>query len=151
MTKLEVFDPPMCCSSGVCGPNVTTDLTRFAATLKWFAGQGVTVIRHNLAREPLAFAENDAVKTAMRADDTCLPLVLVDGKIVSRSAYPTPGELAASICVAMLARKENPRDKAPALAALAGRHTQEDISRKTNRSPCCGPRSGGRKGPTCCS
>jgi len=20
--KLEVFDPPMCCSSGVCGPNV---------------------------------------------------------------------------------------------------------------------------------
>lgn len=150
MTTLEVFDPPMCCSSGACGPSVTTDLTRFAATLKWFAGQGVTVIRHNLAREPLAFAENDAVKMAMMADDTCLPLVLVDGKIVSRSAYPTPGELAVSICVAMRARNESPQDKAPALAALANRHTQRDTSNDTNPNPFRDPRPARRRGPGCC-
>jgi hypothetical protein len=37
MTKLEVYDPAMCCSTGVCGPEVDPALVTFAADLKWVA------------------------------------------------------------------------------------------------------------------
>lgn len=151
MTKLEVLDPPMCCSSGVCGPKVDPALPRFAADLEWMKSQGVTVSRHNLAQQPLAFAENDVVKTAMSEDDTCLPLVLVDGQIVSRGKYPTRGELAASICIAMLARNESPREKAPALAELADRNGPSGAFSTAAPRCCCGPRTAGRKGSACCS
>lgn len=52
MTKLEVYDPAMCCSTGVCGPDVDPALVAFAADLKWVAEQGVEVQRYNLGTEP---------------------------------------------------------------------------------------------------
>jgi AhpD family alkylhydroperoxidase len=96
MTFMQVFDPPMCCSTGVCGPNVNSALPRFAADLEWLKEQGVEVHRHNLAQEPRAFAENDVVKNALSKEgDKCLPLILVDGDLVAQGVYPSRGELAA--------------------------------------------------------
>ena len=66
MKKLEVFDPPMCCSSGVCGSEVDPVLPRFAADLQWLAGQGVSVERYNLSQQPQAFVANPMVKAALR-------------------------------------------------------------------------------------
>jgi hypothetical protein len=42
MMKLEIFDPAMCCSTGVCGVDVDPVLAQFAADLKWVEGHGVT-------------------------------------------------------------------------------------------------------------
>jgi len=97
MSKLEVYDPPMCCSSGVCGPSVDQVLPRFAADLKWLEGQGVEVARFNLAKQPGAFAGNEAVKRALEEGGDGLPLILVDGRIVSHAVYPTRKELAALV------------------------------------------------------
>ena len=47
---LQVFDPAMCCSTGVCGPEVDTKLVQFAADLDWLKSQGVIVQRHNLSQ-----------------------------------------------------------------------------------------------------
>ena len=95
MPRLDVFDPPMCCSSGVCGPVVDPSLTRFAADAEWLAAQGVTVVRHNLAHEPQAFVANAQVSTALRdGGDALLPVLLVDDVIVARGAYPRRDELA---------------------------------------------------------
>ena len=58
MTKLAVYDPPMCCSTGVCGPAVDPVLPRVAADLDWLKRQGVQVERYNLAQQPQAFASN---------------------------------------------------------------------------------------------
>ncbi len=52
MPKLQVFDPAMCCSTGVCGPSVDPTLPRFAADLEWLQSKGVQVERYNLARDP---------------------------------------------------------------------------------------------------
>lgn len=49
---LRVYDPPMCCSTGVCGPEVDPALTRFAADVDWLGRRGVTVERYNPAQEP---------------------------------------------------------------------------------------------------
>jgi len=96
MKTLEVFDPPMCCSSGVCGPKVDPVLPRFAGDLEWVKTQGVPVMRYNLAQQPMAFAENNTVREALEQEDVgCLPLILVDGKIVSRAVYPTREALVA--------------------------------------------------------
>ena len=93
--KLEVFDPPMCCSTGVCGPGVDPALVQFVSDFLWVAGQGVHVERYNLAQQPQAYAANEAVKAALAKDGTaCLPLILVDGAIVSKGRYPAREELA---------------------------------------------------------
>lgn len=95
MKKLEVFDPPMCCSTGVCGPNVDPALVQSSSNFLWVAGQGIHVERYNLAQQPQAFAANEIVKTALKEHgNACLPLILVDGAIVSEGRYPAREELA---------------------------------------------------------
>ena len=83
--RVEVFAPSMCCSAGVCGPSVDPVVLRFAADLEWLAGRGVEVSRHNLGGEPAAFAAAPAVQAALSERGTdCLPLILVDGRVVSQ-------------------------------------------------------------------
>ena len=95
MKKVEVFDPAMCCSTGVCGPKVDPALARFAADLHWLANQKVAVERYNLAQQPQAFAASVVVKSALREHgNECLPLILLDGSIISKGCYPTREELA---------------------------------------------------------
>lgn len=91
---VQFFDPAMCCSTGVCGADPDPELARIAADLKWLGQQGAQVERHNLGQEPEAFAAHEAVRTALQRDGVAvLPLVLVDGRIVSRGRYPTRADL----------------------------------------------------------
>ena len=92
--RLEVFDPAMCCSTGVCAPNVDPELVRFAADLHYIEEQGVEVERHNLAQEPGAFVENATVLAALNANGPeTLPIVFVDGQPVAGAGYPQRGRL----------------------------------------------------------
>ena len=92
---LQVFDPPMCCSTGICGPSVDPKLVRFAADLDWLNSQGVSVERFNLSQQPGAFAADAAVKSALEAQgEEALPLLKVDGEAKSSGLYPSRDELA---------------------------------------------------------
>ncbi len=113
MTKLAVYDPPMCCSTGVCGPAVDPVLPRLAADLDWLKRQGVQVERYNLAQQPQAFATNPPVTAALREHGNgCLPLILVDGRIVSRGTYPERAELARLAGIETAAETSPPRQEA---------------------------------------
>jgi hypothetical protein len=93
--KIEIFDPPMCCSSGVCGPKVDKTLVDFSAALAWLRAQGVEVQRYNPTQQYEAFAGNAAVVQMVNDNGPgCLPLILVDGKVVRDGGYPTKEELA---------------------------------------------------------
>jgi SAM-dependent methyltransferase len=93
---IQVFDPPMCCSTGVCGPNVDPVLVRFAADLGWLRDQGIQVERYNLSQSPAAFLENALVNQALTArGETALPMVLSQGKVRTSGRYPERAELAA--------------------------------------------------------
>jgi AhpD family alkylhydroperoxidase len=94
MPKVQVFDPAMCCPTGVCGPEVDPALVRFAADLEWLKSNGVEVERFNLSQQPAAFVANQEVAAAMRARDDALPLIVLDGRIVSQASYPERGALA---------------------------------------------------------
>jgi len=96
MIAVRVFDPAMCCSTGICGPSVDPQLARFAADLDWLKSQGVSVERFNLSQQPAAFADDVAVKTALETKgEAGLPLVKVNGEVKSSGTYPSRDELAA--------------------------------------------------------
>ena len=90
MKTIHVYDKPMCCSTGVCGPQVDPSLPQFAADLDWLKAQGNQVERFNLAQQPGAFAENVEVRELLASEGTdCLPLIVVDGVVTSRGQYPS--------------------------------------------------------------
>jgi AhpD family alkylhydroperoxidase len=95
MTAVTVYDPPMCCSTGVCGPEPDPNLARFAADLEWLKTQGVMVQRVNLAQEPARFVAEPSVKALLDetgGDD--LPAIVMNGRIVAHGQYPARAELA---------------------------------------------------------
>ena len=95
MPIVEVFEPAMCCATGVCGDDVSQALVTFSADMESVRTQGGVVRRHNLASEPIAFADNEAASRLLRlAGSEGLPLVLVDGVTVLSGAYPSREKLA---------------------------------------------------------
>lgn len=111
MKKLEVFDPAMCCSTGVCGVDVDPVLAQFAADLKWVEEHGVAVQRYNLGQEPQAFAANAAVVKEMEAGMDRLPILAIDGQIVTTGLYPSRAQLGQKLGIA-LTTAEKPHLKA---------------------------------------
>lgn len=96
MTLITVYDPAMCCSTGVCGPEVDPKLAQFTGDLDWLKSQGIEVRRFNLAQEPASFVENPAVKELLeRSGGDELPAIVVNDKVVSSGRYPSRDELAA--------------------------------------------------------
>lgn len=94
MKKIQVFDPALCCSSGVCGVEVDQKLVSFAADLDWARQNGALIERFNLAQQPLAFAENAVVKGLLeRTGQDALPVILVDGELALAGRYPSRDEL----------------------------------------------------------
>jgi hypothetical protein len=109
MSHLDVFDPPMCCSSGVCGASVDPLLAAFAADVDWLTSRGVTVTRYNLAQDPQAFVAHPLVKeTLQREGDACLPLLIMNGEIIGHGAYPRRDELARVAGLAPSASRAKP-------------------------------------------
>lgn len=95
---VSVYDPAMCCSTGVCGPGVDPKLMEVSRDLAWLENQGVAVERFNLAQEPKAFVENGRVSGLMQAfGDRALPAVVVNGEVHSHGGYPSRDELVEAV------------------------------------------------------
>ena len=125
---IRVFDPAMCCSSGVCGPSVDPELARFAADVDWLQKQGVAVERFNLSQQPGAFAETPVVKEALARGTEVLPLVLVGDRIAVEGAYPSW----------------------ETLAALAGVVVKKLAVAPSASTGCCGPSTDSKPKTGCC-
>ena len=98
MKLVQVYDPPMCCSTGACGPAVDPVLPRFAGLLAQLGGTGVKVERYNLAQQPLPFVQNAAVKALLDHEGTqALPAIFIDGELVLKGSYPDLEQRAAWI------------------------------------------------------
>lgn len=95
MKTIQVYDPALCCSSGVCGTEVDQQLVNFAADVDWASQQGVVIQRFNLAQQPMDFANNTVVRGFLeRSGAEALPLILVDGEVALAGRYPHRTELA---------------------------------------------------------
>lgn len=95
MKTVQIFDPALCCSSGVCSVDVDQDLVNFAADVDWAKRNGARIERFNLAQQPSAFAEHPVVRGFLeRSGQESLPLILVEGQIALAGRYPTRAEIA---------------------------------------------------------
>ena len=99
--SIRVFEPALCCNTGVCGEDLDQALVNFTADLAALRDLGVDIARHNLANDPGAFAANQSVSAYLQvAGSAGLPLTLVDGVTVMTGAYPTRAQLLAYAGVA---------------------------------------------------
>lgn len=93
MKTIQIYDPPMCCSTGVCGTDFNPDLANFASLLSQLVERGVTVQRYNLGQRPLAFVQNETVKNLLEKEGAdVLPIVFLDGEIHFKGRYPNQDE-----------------------------------------------------------
>lgn len=95
MNKVEIFDPALCCPTGVCGPSVDPELTRMATSVFILEKKGFDIKRYNLANEPGKFAENTKVNQVLheKGPDS-LPITLVNGEVTQAGSYPSNDLLA---------------------------------------------------------
>ena len=93
MKTLQIYDPPMCCSTGLCGTEIDPALVSLAALLPQLSQQGVRVERYNLGQQPMAFVQNAQVKSLLDTEGmAALPLFLIDGAVHLKGRYPTDAE-----------------------------------------------------------
>ena len=94
MPSVRVYEPALCCNTGVCGPDVDQALIDFTADLNHLSERGADIARHNLANNPTAFAEDQTVRAFLQvAGSDGLPLTTVDGVTVMTGAYPSREQL----------------------------------------------------------
>ncbi|MCW3794450.1 arsenite efflux transporter metallochaperone ArsD [Paenibacillus sp. LS1] len=93
MKTMEIYDPAMCCSSGVCGPGVDPELIRVSAVVHNLQKKQFQVSRYNLTSEPDAFVASPLVGQLLaEKGPQVLPIIIVDGKVVKEKNYPTNQE-----------------------------------------------------------
>lgn len=94
MKVIEIFDPAMCCPTGLCGANINPELMRIAVVIESLKKQGITITRHNLRDEPVAFVSNKIVNEYLQKKGVeALPITLVDGEIAVSGSYPTTKQM----------------------------------------------------------
>lgn len=92
--KIEIYDPALCCSSGLCGPSIDPVLVKMNDAVLALKKQGVEVERFNLAQQPKAFMENPDVKSLLTKNGKkILPITIVNNKVFKTGEYPTYEEL----------------------------------------------------------
>ena len=93
MKTIKVYDPPMCCSTGICGTEIDPDQVNFAGMLSQLGGHGIRIERFNQAQQPLAFAQNEGVRVLLeRVGTDVLPVIFWDGVVRLTGRYPTQEE-----------------------------------------------------------
>jgi len=94
MKKMIIFEPAMCCSTGVCGPSVDKELLRLSTALNNLKNNGVIVERHNLTNNPLIFVQNTEINNMLDKEGIeILPVVMVDEAVVKTKSYPSNEEI----------------------------------------------------------
>ena len=131
MKTLTIYDPAMCCSSGICGPEIDQKLVDFAADLDWLKSEGIEVKRINLSQEPALFAENEQVKSILESSGVeGLPVILADDEMQSSGQYPDRVKLAQMAGVAAV--NAVAQASAPATSCCGSDNVAEKSS-----SSCC--------------
>ncbi len=104
--KVEIYDPAMCCSSGLCGPSIDPVLVRMNDTLLALKKQNIEVERYNLAQQPKAFLENKKVAELLhRGGKAVLPITVVNGDIFRTGEYPSYEDMCKALGIEPLKQK----------------------------------------------
>ena len=91
---VAIFDPPMCCPSGLCGPTLDQTLLDVNEMIFALQKEGYQVERYQMTSHPQAFLANSEVMRLVRDKQmTALPIVVARGKIIAEGRYPKLAEI----------------------------------------------------------
>ena len=94
MKEMQIFEPALCCETGICGASVDPELLRITTVIDRLKQNGFIVRRFNLNSAPMEFVTNQTVNAFLNQKGAqALPVVLVDGSIVIEGRYPTNEEI----------------------------------------------------------
>lgn len=95
---VELFDPPMCCPTGLCGPTLDQTLLNVNEMMLALTTEGISVARYQMASQPQAFLSNAEVVNLIREREmAALPITVVKGKVIKVGEYPTLAEVRAAL------------------------------------------------------
>jgi hypothetical protein len=95
---IELFDPPMCCPTGLCGPSLDQTLLNVSEMIMAVQAEGTTVERYQMTSHPQKFMQNNDVMRLVREQQmAALPITAVHGQVIKTGAYPTLEELRAAL------------------------------------------------------
>lgn len=121
MKKMQIFEPAMCCETGLCGVSIDPELLRVSTVVNTLKSNGADVERFNLSSAPMEFVTNEAINQYINEKGPeGLPAVLVDGKIVMTGKYPTNEEFAALLDLASGLLKESAAEEEGACCCCGG-------------------------------
>lgn len=91
---VEMFDPPMCCPTGLCGPALDQTLLDVNDMVLSLQRENLRVERYQMTSNPNAFLGNAEVMKLVREKQMeALPIVVVRGKLIKTGEYPTLVEI----------------------------------------------------------
>ena len=94
MSKMCIYEPALCCETGLCGVNVDPELLRVSTVLNTLKNEGVEIERFNLNSAPMEFVKNNIVNQYLNDKGVeGLPVVTLDGDIVIEGRYPANDEI----------------------------------------------------------
>ena len=111
MKKMQIFEPAMCCSTGLCGVGVDTELLRITTVLNSLKKNSVDVDRFNLTNAPIEFINNKAVNDLLNNKGVdVLPAIVLDGEILMTGRYPSNEEFVKLLNIPMSFLGEQPKE-----------------------------------------
>ena len=91
---VEIFDPPMCCPTGMCGPTIDQALLDVSEMIAKLQAKGYQVVRYQMSTHPNTFIGNAEVMKLIREKQmAALPIIIVRGKIIAVGNYPKLTEI----------------------------------------------------------
>lgn len=94
MKKMIIFEPAMCCPTGVCGPGVDPNLLRISSVINNLKNKGIVIERYNLSSDPQKFVDYQGINDLLNQEGIqILPVILVEDSVVKTKAYPTDEEI----------------------------------------------------------
>ena len=91
---VEIFDPPMCCPTGLCGPTLDETLLDLNEMILSLQAEGIMIERYQMTSHPQAFLSNPEVMRLVREQQmAALPITIVREKVIKVGEYPTLKEI----------------------------------------------------------
>lgn len=91
--KIEIFEPGMCCPTGLCGPSIDSEVLRISTVVNTLEKKGIAIKRYNLTSNTKEFVSNKIINELLSKEgENVLPVTLVEGKVEKKKAYPTNEE-----------------------------------------------------------
>lgn len=94
MKTIQIYEPAMCCDTGLCGVGIDPELMRMSTVLDNLKKNGIIVNRYNLSSAPQQFINNKEVNRLLNEKGPeILPITMIDDKVELTGKYPTNGEI----------------------------------------------------------